>query len=70
MTYVTDGFGLEERKLTSQSPSITVEFSVQYNLNLSYYLVTRFGVNAASIMKIRLLFCQFISFSSNRETVK
>ena len=26
---------LEERKLTSQSPSITVEFSVQYNLKIT-----------------------------------
>ena len=32
--YVTGGYQLEERKLTSQSPSITVEFSVQYNLKI------------------------------------
>ena len=32
LAYVAGGCWLEERKLTSQSPSITVEFSVQYNL--------------------------------------
>ena len=30
LTYLTGGCWLEERKLTSQSPSVTVEFSVQY----------------------------------------
>ena len=32
VTYFPGGCSLEERKLTWQSPSITVEFSVQYNL--------------------------------------
>ena len=41
LTYITGGCRLEERKLTSQSPSITVEFSVQYNLKitLSYLFI-------------------------------
>ena len=44
LTYITGGCSLEERKLTSQSPSITVEFSVQYNLKIAsviyyYYLL-------------------------------
>ena len=34
LTYIPGGCWLEELKLTSQSPSITVEFSVQYNLKI------------------------------------
>ena len=37
LTYITGGCLLEERKLTLQSPSITVEFSVQYNLKITLY---------------------------------
>ena len=35
LTYLMGGCSLKERKLTSQSPSITVEFSVQYNLKIT-----------------------------------
>ena len=44
LTYITGGCWLDERKLTSQFPSISVEYSVQYNLKISsaIYLFSTF----------------------------
>ena len=39
LTYITSGCRLEERKLTSQSPSITVEFSVQHDLKITSVII-------------------------------
>ena len=39
LAYMTGGYKLEERKLTSQSPSITVEFPVQYNLKITSVII-------------------------------
>ena len=42
MTYLPSGCCPEERKLTSQSPSISVKFSIQYRLIITFviYLTT------------------------------
>ena len=39
LTYIPGGCSLEERNLTWQSPSITVEFSVQYNLKTTPVII-------------------------------
>ena len=43
LTYLTGGCWLEECKLTSQSPSITVELSVQYNLKITLIYLFHLG---------------------------
>ena len=42
LQYVAGGCWLEKRKLTSQSPSITVRFSVQYNLKITSVILFLF----------------------------
>ena len=43
MTYISSGCCLKARKLTSQSSSITLEFSVSYNLKVISVIHYLFG---------------------------
>ena len=72
-TYIPGGCWLEERKLTSQSPSITVQFSFQLNLKITSVITDAIYIHLHHHHLRKLhhpTFTTNLSYPPTRETVR